>query len=230
MTRLIERTVQETAQKYLENYYKSKAKRGRMFSKIEVRTKKEYGGFRADGFLAFNKRWTGELYVVSMESKSYKTFDAIQPYRDNKIWRNNSLWYGFLFAIASGGAFALVGFENAILGLMFFLFTFSVGAGGYAFLFRNSFQNKHIAVLSQVEQYPANEKWISISEDSFQDIDKKGQDAFLKVCKSRGYGLIIVDEKKRNKLLFKPKKHYRPWGSFVKFYSLEKEIRDYLAI
>ncbi|MGB1120963.1 MAG: hypothetical protein ACPG3Z_03135, partial [Saprospiraceae bacterium] len=79
MARLIERTVQETAQKYLEKYYKRKAKKGRMFSKVEVRTRKEYGGFRADGFLAFKKRWTGKLYVVSMEAKSYKTLKAIQP-------------------------------------------------------------------------------------------------------------------------------------------------------
>jgi len=229
MARLIERTVQVAAQKYLEDYYKRKAKKGRMFSKIEVRTKKPYGGFRADGFLAFKKRWTGELYVVSMESKSYKTLKAIQPYRDNKLWFKNSLWAGFLFAVGTGGFYAIVGFDNAILGLMFFALMFLIGFLGYGILSRNSFQHKMIAVLNQVEQYPANEKWISISEDSFEDIDKAGQDAFLKVCKSRGYGLIIVDSKKNNQRYYRPKKTYRPWGSYVKFYSLEDDIRQYLA-
>ncbi len=229
MARLVERTVQVAAQKYLEDYYKRKAKKGRMFSKIEVRTKKPYGGFRADGFLAFKKRWTGELYVVSMESKSYKTLKAIKPFRDNKLWFKNSLWAGFLFAVGTGGFYAVVGFDNAILGLMFFGLMFLLGFLGYGILSRNSFQHKMIAVLNQVEQYPANEKWISISEDSFEDIDKKGQDSFLKVCKSRGYGLIIVDSKKKNHRYYRPKKSYRPWGSYVKFYSLEDEIRQYLA-
>ena len=149
MARLIERTVQETAQKYLENYYKRKAKRRRLYSKIEVRTRKEYGGFRADGFLAFKKRWTGELYVVSMEAKSYKTLKAIQPYRDNKLWFKNSLWAGFLFSVGTGGAFALVGFENAILGLMFFLGSLVLGSVAYAFVTINSFQHKNIKVLDR---------------------------------------------------------------------------------
>jgi hypothetical protein len=228
MARLIERTVQETAQKYLEKYYKRKAKKGRMFSKVEVRTRKEYGGFRADGFLAFKKRWTGKLYVVSMEAKSYKTLKAIQPYRDNKLWFKNSLWAGFLFSVGTGGFFALIGFDNAILGLLFFLGMLAFGTVAYAFLTMNSFRHKNIAVLDQVEQYPANEKWISISEDSFEDIDPKGQDAFLKVCKSRGYGLIMVDRKKKNHRYYRPRKIYRPWGSFVKYYSLEDDIRKYL--
>ncbi|MFK7949262.1 MAG: hypothetical protein AB8G11_16845 [Saprospiraceae bacterium] len=228
MARLIERTVQEAAQKYLEKYYKGKAKKGRMFSKVEVRTRKEYGGFRADGFLAFKKRWTGELYVVSMEAKSYKTLKAIQPYRDDKLLRKNSLWAGFLFSVGTGGLFALNGFENTISGLLFFFGMWGLGATLYGFITRNSYQHKNIAVLDQVEQYPANEKWISISEDSFEDIDKKGQDAFLKVCKSRGYGLIMVDSKRKNHRYYRPKKIYRPWGSFVKYYSLEDDIRKYL--
>jgi hypothetical protein len=228
MARLIERTVQETAQKYLENYYRRKAKRKRLYSKIEVRTRKEYGGFRADGLLVFKKRWTGELYVVSMEAKSYKTLKAIQPYRDNKLWFKNSIWAGFLFSVGTGGAYALIGFDNAVLGLMFFLGALAFGSIAYAFLTINSFQHKNIKVLDQVEQYPANEKWISISEDSFEDIDPKGQDTFLKVCKSRGYGLIMVDRKKKNHRYYKPKKKFRLFGSFVKYYSLEDEIRKYL--
>ncbi len=228
MARLIERTVQIAAQKYLEDYYRSSAKQGRMFSKIEVRTKKEYGGFRADGFLAFKRRWTGELYVVSMESKSYKTLDAIQPYRDNKLWLKNSLWAGFLFSTGTGSIYAIVGFDNPILGLMYFVGMLIFGFLTYGFLTRNFFTHKMIPVLSQVEQYPANEKWISISQDSFEDIGDVGQNAFMKVCKRRGYGLIIVDSKKQNHQHYTPKKQFRLWGSYVKFYSLEEEIRNFL--
>jgi hypothetical protein len=164
-----------------------------------------------------------------MESKSYKTLKAIQPYRDGKLWFKNSLWAAFLFSIGTGGIFAVIGFDNPILGLMFFAAMFAVGFVGYGLLTSNSFKHKMIPVLDQVEQYPANEKWISISEDSFEDIDKKGQDAFMQVCKSRGYGLIIVDSKKKNHRYYRPKKHYAVWGSYVKYYSLEEDIRAYLG-
>lgn len=228
MARLSERTVQEIAQKYLEKYYKRRAKGGKMFSKIEVRTKKQFGGYRADGFLAF-RRWFRGIYVISMESKSFKTQKAIEPYRSDKLWRNNSLWVGFLIAVASGSFFAIVGFENPVLGLMFFGAVYAIGGLGYMFLSRNSYKHKMMPVLEQVEQYPANEKWISISEDSFNDISGKGQGAFLKICKSRGYGLIIVDKKKKPRRFYRPKKINKFWGDYLTFYSLENDIRKYLG-
>lgn len=227
MSRLSERTVQVVAQKYLENYYKRRAKGGKMFSKIEVRTKKEFGGFRADGFLAFN-RWLRGTYVVSMESKSFKTLKAIKPYRSNELWYKNSAWIGFLIAIGSGSFFAVFGFDNAILGLMFFGAVYVIGALGYMYFSRNSYKHKMMPVLEQVEQYPANEKWISISEDSFNDISPKGQNNFLKICRSRGYGLIIVGKKKKAKRFYRPKRVGKLLGDYLKYYSLEKDIRAYL--
>ena len=106
MAKLEERTVQEVALKYLEKYYKRKARRRKIFSKIEVRTKKKYGGKRADGFLAFQKRFRRKPYVVSMESKSYKTQKVITPRLDKKMWRRNSIWYGLYIAVGSGSWFA----------------------------------------------------------------------------------------------------------------------------
>lgn len=228
MSRLVERTVQKVALDHLEKIYKHKAKKRRIFAKMETRTKKDYGGFRADGLLAYKKRWTGSIYVVSMEAKSFKTLKNILPYRSNALWFKNSLWAGFLFSVGTGSVFALVGFENPILGMMFWGSVFALGFFGYGLLSQHSYKHQTMEVLDQVERYHANEKWISISEDSLLDFTPKQQDDFKQICKNRGYGLILVGRKKRVTVYSKPKKTYRLFGNFLIYYSLEDKIKAYL--
>ena len=121
-----------------------------------------------------------------------------------------------------------MGFENPILGLMFWGFMLAVGFLGYGLITRNSHKHQMMEVLEQVERYHANEKWISISEDSLLDFSHKQQNDFKKICKSRGYGLILVGKQKRVTVHSKPDKKYKWIGNFLKYYSLEEEIKRYL--
>ena len=225
---LLEITVQKAAQEYLEGNYKWRARRNRLWSKIEVRTKKEYGSKRADGLLAYRKRIWGSWYVVSMEAKSYKTLDAITPRRDNLIWAKNSAYYGSLIALGSGAVFFYQQMDSTQSALIYILALWGGLILITAFLTRNSFFNKTMPVYNQVLQYPANEQWISISQDSYEMIPKKLQKPFVKVLKARGIGLVIVNRKKFVKRIHKPKKRRKLIGNFLKYYSLEKEIKGYL--
>lgn len=230
MAKLEERTVQEVALKYLEKYYKRKARRRKIFSKIEVRTKKKYGGKRADGFLAFKKRFRRKPYVVSMESKSYKTQKVITPRLDKKMWRRNSIWYGLYIAVGSGSWFAAQNFDKVRWVLLFPLITWIVASILAAWVTKNWDRNKTMDVLSQIDQYPGNEQWFSTSKDSYDNVPFKDQDAFKKVVKARGFGLLLVNKRKQVILVHKPKKkRFRPlFGDYLKYYSLEKDIRKYL--
>ncbi|MDF1868103.1 MAG: hypothetical protein P1U70_25005, partial [Saprospiraceae bacterium] len=67
MSRLNEITVQVHAQAFLEKRYRRKAQKGKLYSQLEARTKKKYGGKRADGLIAF-KHWILGTYVISMEA------------------------------------------------------------------------------------------------------------------------------------------------------------------
>jgi len=98
---LLESTVQNVALEYMVGYYKWRARRGRIWNKIEVRTKK---GKRADGLLAFRKRVIGGTFVASMEAKSYKTLHNIKPRLDTMLWAKNSAYYGSIatFILAIG--------------------------------------------------------------------------------------------------------------------------------
>lgn len=225
---LLEITVQKAAQEYLESYYKWRARRSRLWSKIEVRTKKEYGSKRADGLLAYRKRLWGSWYVVSMEAKSYKTLDAITPHRDNWTWVKNSVYYGSLVAFGSGAVFFYQQMSSPQSALIYVLGLWVGLILITAFLTKNAYFNKTMPVYDQVLQYPANEQWVSISQDSYEMIPKNLRKPFVKVLKARGIGLLIVNRKKFVRRVHKPKKRWKKIGNFLKYYSLEKEIKAYL--
>lgn len=230
--KLIERTVQNKAQAFLENYYQTKYKPKKLYGKIEVYTSKKYGNKRADGFIAFRRG--GKPYVVSMESKSHKTIKALKPYRVNKLWIRESIWAGFIFCLMSGSLFFTWRAEDLGLATLYrFLIpitAFAIGSIGYAFLFRNSYKFQELAVVKQILQYPANEQWISFSKDAFQLLSESKRKILVNVCKARGLGLLVVDKWYRIENLNKPKRRRKLFGNFLKYYKNNQEIANYLKL
>jgi len=225
MALILERKVQEVTQEYLRKKYRRKASGNRIFSQIEMRTKKKYGGKRADGFLAFRHLLWGE-YVVSIEAKSRKTLPAIKPYLDHFLLLKNSMKAGMTFCILSGAFFFLYKNPDGLFQFLIPLYAFFISGLIYALLTWNSYRHKTIDVLDQLKQYPANEQWLAFSKDSFEALKKENQNKLRKICRSRGVGLIIVSRK--TNVMEKPK---WKWGrGFLKFYSKESEVRKYLNI
>ncbi len=228
MQRLIEATVQDIAQKHLEKRYKPKAKKGKLFSKIEVRTKKEKGGKRADGLLAF-KRWLLGVYVVSMEAKSYKTLPAMKPYRDDRLWLLNSLWAGLLVCIFTGGFYALFKMSDGMWQFLIPLNMFILGVVLYGYFTRKSYRHKVVDVVNQVGQYPANEQWLAFSMDSLASISLNKRKNLETICRFRGIGILIVHNKSRVEELVQPKMRFKWRKDFLVDYSIESEIRQKIA-
>ncbi|MCP4441960.1 MAG: hypothetical protein GY810_23880 [Aureispira sp.] len=228
--RLIERTVQDLALKYMEQYYKIKHNQRNIFANIEERTKKKYGMKRADGLLAY-KLNAKKAYVISMEAKSHKTLPALKPYRVDKLWIRDSIWKGFLISLGSGSLFVAWRWVGA--GYIRMLIPFGVWALAsfiHAFLFRNSHKYQEMEVIHQVFQYPGNEKWLSLSEDAFDMIDAKKRHNLFKICEARGIGVLMVDPNKNVNLISKPDVTRKFFGDFLSFYHNEGDIRKALKM
>lgn len=230
MTRLIEREVQEAAQGHLEQYYKIHKKLKTLYSQLEARTRKQYGGKRADGLLAY-KRNQKKAYVISMEAKSFKTLPALTPYRVNKLWFKSSIYAGLIFSVGSGSMFlAWNQLEYGVYRFLIPLFFWLVGAVVYAFLMRKSYKFQEMPVVHQVFQYPGNEQWVSFSEDALHDIKENLRDNLFKICKARGIGVLLVSSKKQVTMVSKPVYRSKWFGDFLKFYAKEEEIRKFLGL
>lgn len=222
---LLESTVQNIALEYMVNYYKWRAKGNRIWSKIEVRTKK---GKRADGLLAFRKRLIGGIFVASMEAKSYKTLHNIKPRLDTILWAKNSAYYGSIatFVLAIGILFKNI--DDPTYALMLVINSWVILTVLIAIFTRRMHFNQTMDVFKQVLHYEADEQWIALSKDSFEMIDKRLQKPFVKVLKARGVGLLIVNSKKKVTRIHKPKRNRKLFGNFLKYYSVGEEIKTYL--
>ncbi|MDA8972266.1 hypothetical protein OAU00_02945 [Saprospiraceae bacterium] len=225
MTLIPERTVQNNAQEYLEKKYRRKARGNRVFSKIEMATKKKYGSKRADGFLAFRHYFWGNI-VVSLEAKSKKTLPALKPYRDEFIMIKNCLEMGFYCCLGSGAFFAFFKMDNLLLRFLIPTYTLLISALIYGLLTWRSYRHQTMDVIDQLKQYPANEKWLAFSKDSFESLSKNNQTDLKKICKARGIGLMLYGRK--IKVIHRPRFHWNLGKDFIKYYSREKDVREAL--
>ncbi len=221
--------VQRSTQTFLNNYYRKKHGKRSIYSNIEESTKKIHGMKRADGLLAY-KQNRKKAYVISMEAKSHKTLPSLKPYRLNSLWIRDSLWKAFLFTLGSGVFFLAFQSEDRITqfvlpSLIFFSFFLL-----HMILFSNSLKYKEIKVLHQLFQYPANEQWLSFSRDSFDMIEEKMRKNLIKICSSRGTGVLIVDFGLNVNLIHPPKPRKKLRGDFLTYYHNEAEIRDFLKM
>lgn len=224
MAKLLEITVQETAVKYLEKKYYRRKTRGKMFADIELRTRRKYGGKRADGLLAF-KHWLWGTFVVSVEAKSYKTLGAIRPYRDNGLFIRNCIRNGFYISLATGGFFALYKMDDGFWQYILPLNTFVLGGLLYGLLTLKRFKHKVVDVIEQVKQYPGNHQWLALSQDSLNMLSVEKLKKLETIAAYQGIGIVVVKSKKKAEVLIKPKMRWKFYKDFLIYYSKEKDIR-----
>ena len=228
--RLIESEVQEAAEKYLERYYKIKYNIKHFYSNLEERTKHKYGMKRADGIIAY-KLSGKKAYVISMEAKSRKTLPALKPYRVDKLWKRDSIWKGFLFCTLTGVLFISWSWRDAgYLRVLLPLGVWLVASLVHAYIFRKSAKYQEMQVIHQIFQYPADEQWLSFSEDAFDMIDKNLQGNLFRICKARGLGVLMVNESEKVSVISKPQRRRRLLKDFLVYYHYENEIRRFLGI
>lgn len=102
---------------------------------------------------------------------------------------------------------------------------------GFAYLIITSEYHyyRQIDVINQVRRYPANEQWIAMSADVFNEIGEK-QSTLRKDCRREGIGLIRVSAGEKIMLLEKPKPQKLPRGyeDFLSCYARAKILRKKL--
>lgn len=224
MANLSEKIVQDTAQTFLYNRYCRKARKGRIFSRTEVRTRQKFGGKRADGLLAFRHFLWG-TYVISMEAKSFKTLSSIKPRRNDNLLILNSIKAGLKLCILSGMFFALYRMDDNFMQFILPLNAFVCGAIVFGFFTSHSYRHKTVRVIRQLAQYPANERWLAFSKDSLDLLEKDKLKALDKICKFKGIGIIVVSRKGSAKVRRSASMQWKWFGDFLSYYSHEKRIR-----
>jgi len=231
---LLEKTVQKRALTFLETYYNNRFISRKIFAAAEVRTKKIYGGKRADGLLVFQGRLTGKPYVVSMEAKSIKTLPAIKPYQDMRRWWYNTIRFALFLGLGSGLFYIMGQAQNQFTFIFPIIWCLLAGIA-FGLMTWTSYRHKTVDVITQLKQYPANEQWLAFSKEAFKALTDNKRKVLQKICYHRGIGLLLIGTKTEVAILTKPQQRwYWFWdmrwnfqwiSDYLIYYSKEKEIR-----
>jgi hypothetical protein len=90
---------------------------------------------------------------------------------------------------------------------------------------------RSVDVIAQVRRYPADEQWIGLSTDVYNQLGTEGQRILHKDCQSKGIGLIRISSGGRVKSLEMPKLQNLPRGhnDFLFCYARAETVRKRLS-
>lgn len=206
MARLTEKHIQKKAIQFLERHYQEKFEPSTIYSQQEVRTVEKFKKKRADGLLCFESQLHKE-HTVSLEAKSHKTLGALLP-----VWNDKDLILsavvGIILALISTYFLGyLEWYWITLSALSIFIGSFFLSVLLLVLVEPDYF--KSMAVMDQVHQYPANEKWIAISKDSLNLASKKSSEFnrrsnpenFIQIARKKGVGILVISRWKEEVLL-----------------------------
>lgn len=231
--RLNEKTVQKAAVAWLERYYlDAKPDIVAITSGQEavVRKRDKLGDGRDDGLVAARLA-DGSIFTASLEAKSSRTFHNISPsYRDGR-WFLHALLVG----IAAAGIAAYAGWtysDHWFWQWAFPILLFVIAGFAFMALTWDHKYYRPIDVIGQVKRYPANEQWIALPTDAFNQLNREQQQSFLKDVRREGIGFLRVSPGSRVVPVEVPEYNPTPnsYADFLSCYAREKGLREKLSI
>ncbi len=228
MSRLREKYVRDAAIKWLTCYHQHKQGVQVVLSEKEVgvSAKDKLGRGRADGLIVALLS-DDSVYTASLEAKSSKTLFNIIPSHKDEEWLLHALLVGLVGLI-------LTEIIGQWLGGWFLVWVVPVLAFilvGFAYLVITSEHSHYqsIDVIAQVKDYPANEQWIAISTDAYNQLGAE-QETLYKDCQKEGIGLMRISAGEQATLLNAPEPKNLPKGyqDFLVCYARGKSVRKKL--
>ncbi len=203
--RLNEKHVQRVAVDWLASYYAAKADVQAVHAETEtvVSAKSKLGSGRADGLVA-SLMSDGTVHTAALEAKSARTLPNIMLRYGDWQWLLHALVAGLLGMVVAGSVGWFYG-DGWLLRWILPLVVFFTAGVAYLLLTQGHARYRLIDVVRQVKRYPANEQWIAVSADAYNELDATLQDALLTDCRREGLGLLQVRAAGQVKLLEKPR-------------------------
>ncbi len=225
--RLNEKYVQQAALKWLASYYADLAGVRAVQAEKEtmVSANSKLGSGRADGLVA-SLMPDGTVRTAALEAKSARTLPSITLRYGDKQWFLHALVAGLLGTVVAGSIGRFLSDTWLLRWIVPVAAFFAVGFA-YLLLTQEHARYRLIDVVRQVKRYPANEQWIAVSADAYNELDDTLQDALLTDCRREGLGLLRVRSANQVTLMEKPRQRTPPKGldDFLACYARSDAIR-----
>ncbi len=205
MEHLSENTIKKAALSFLKTYYKFRPRIGKTSSTLDLETS---DGIIVDGSLSFQQE-EGPTFLATFEATSMDSKDEVIYKLQPKVLLWDSLAISFL--ITSFGAsygfyydhftvkdIGWLGSISLLIGI------FGIAFLAYQYLFQWLKRYRYIYAVEQFKRYHADEQWIAIAEDVFDEATDPHFKELKDQCVINGFGLVVIDNHLETHMLITP--------------------------
>ncbi|MCF8246593.1 MAG: hypothetical protein K9J37_17050 [Saprospiraceae bacterium] len=227
---LTENIIKKVALRFFRHYYKFRLR----YEDQPVVAKYDLegvGGIVADGFYSFKKP-DGKPFTATFEATSKISKDEVIFRSDNRIL----LWDGLA---VTGFVMVLLAFfnyqnhfhalDNTKLGerIALLVMAGALVLGIFYLIARNFRRYRYIYAVEQFKKYHADEQWVALGSDVFEDKNDKNLRELKSQCVFNGIGLLTVDKNLDPKIIITPSRHdiFAGKRQSVDFLS-QKQVKD----
>ena len=205
MKHLDENTIKRAGIRFFKEYYKYRPRTDKTVTSLDQETP---DGIITDGLFTFNTE-DGSPFVATLEATSYDTREEVLFRRQEKLLSWDATVYTAFLAVVF---FTLSHYFNWITihknGWTVTIFCLlAILAGGF-YIFKSlisGFQRyRYIYAIEQFKKYHADEQWIAIADDVFDENSALHLEELKKQCVRNGFGLISVNHEEQGKNLITP--------------------------
>ncbi|MBI1226809.1 MAG: hypothetical protein GC192_16355 [Bacteroidetes bacterium] len=207
---LTENIIKKVALRFFRHYYKFRLR----YEDQPVIAKYDLegvGGIVADGFYSFKKP-DGKPFTATFEATSLASKDEVIFKPDHRIL----LWDGLAVTGLAMVILAFLNFKAHFHALDNTKLAERIGllvlAGGliiciFYLIARNFRRYRYIYAVEQFKKYYADEQWVALGTDVFEDKNDKRLRELKSQCVYNGIGLLTVDKNLDPKIIITPSRH-----------------------
>ena len=219
-----ENKIEDFAFDYLNNYYASQQGAKNIFV---GRSELNKYGVEVEGIFAFKQPDSALFLSTVTFNNSQKIGALLTNYKKvgmSKIRFLTPLVFLLL------GLFISITINNNIYVWAFFSLSALGGFILHTYLAKAYLKLQLESMIEEMKQYKANEQWLGLSVSSLVFRNNSLANYFLKLCQSRGIGLITVGKRAKVSLLQEPRIRISHHGDFISHYASEDIIRKAIQI
>ncbi len=205
MEHLSENTIKKAALSFFKAYYKFRPRVGKTTSTFDQETS---DGIIVDGSLSFLQE-DGLTFLATFEATSRETKNEVLFKIQSRVLLWDSLAISFLlsslvlsygfyydhFTVKQIGWLGSISLLVGIFGITFL---------AYQYLFQWLKRYRYIYAVEQFKRYHADEQWIAIAEDVFEEPTDSNLKELKDQCVINGFGLVVVDDYLETHVLITP--------------------------
>lgn len=204
---LEEADIKQAMLRYLKNYYRFRPRSEEypLLAGIDVRGE---GGIIADGFLSFYDD-KHQRFFVAFEATSRATRQEIEFKTQWRLlgWDVGASTLFIIVAfwlILHAKRFYLVQQFGLLQGLGFLLLTALLVGVLLGFLLFRARRYRYIYAIEQFKQYFADDQWVAVGHDVFEEGTPRYFDELKRQCVRYGFGLVVINAERRPLLVLAP--------------------------